>query len=102
LLFVLSGKHTYSLIIGYGQELVMKFLKIILLSLLIGVGVGMWLGVNIGREVPLYSNPFDTDSLNQKLKKATSETLDKGGQALEKTGQALEKTGQAMQDKLDK
>ncbi|MDX8386670.1 MAG: hypothetical protein R8M11_09190 [Gallionella sp.] len=74
-------------------------MKIILLSLLIGVGVGMWLGVNIGRNVPLYSNPFDTDSLNQKLKKVTSETLEKGGQALEKTGKALERTGQALQDK---
>jgi len=73
----------------------MRFLKIILLSLLVGVGVGMWLGVNIGREVPLYSNPFDTDSLNQKLKKATGKTLEKGGQALEKTGQAL-------QDQMDK
>ena len=80
----------------------MKFLKIIVLSLLIGVGVGMWLGVNIGRDMPLYSNPFDTDALNQKIKKATSETLDKGGQALEKTGQAIEKTGKALQDQMDK
>ncbi len=74
-------------------------MKTILLSLLIGVGVGMWLGVNIGRNAPLYSNPFETNSLNQQLKKVTSETLEKGGQALKNTGQALEKTGQALQDK---
>lgn len=73
----------------------MKQLKIILLNLAIGVAIGMWLGVNIGREVPLYSNPFDTESLNQKLKKATGETLEKGGHVLEKTGQEL-------QDKLNK
>jgi hypothetical protein len=54
----------------------------------------MWLGVNIGREVPLYSNPFDTQTLHQKLKNVTGETLEKGGQALEKGGQAL-------QDKLN-
>jgi hypothetical protein len=67
----------------------MKILKAILFSLVIGVAAGMWMGVNIGRGVPLYSNPFDTDTLNQKLKRATGETLEKGGQALEKTGQAM-------------
>jgi hypothetical protein len=73
----------------------MKQLKIVLLSMAIGVAIGMWFGVNIGREVPFYSNPFDTGSLNQKLKKVSGETLEKGGQALEKTGQAL-------QEKLNK
>jgi len=73
----------------------MKQFKVVLFGLVIGVAIGMWLGVNIGRGVPLYSNPFDTDSLNQKLKKATGETL-------EKSGQAIEKTGQAMQDQLKK
>jgi hypothetical protein len=72
-----------------------KHFKAVLLSLLVGVALGMWFGVNIGREVPFYSNPFDTAALNQKLKNATGETLEKGGHALEKTGQAL-------QDKLKK
>jgi hypothetical protein len=67
----------------------MKLLKAILFSLVVGLAAGMWMGVNIGREVPLYSNPFDTDTLNQKLKRATGETLEKSGQALEKTGQAI-------------
>jgi hypothetical protein len=73
----------------------MRFLKAIFVSLAIGVAIGLWLGVNIGREVPWYSNPFDTRTLNQKLKSVTGETLEKGGQALEKGGQAL-------QDKLNK
>jgi hypothetical protein len=73
----------------------MKQLKVILLSLVIGVAIGMWFGVNIGREEPFYSNPFDTYSLNQQLKRATGETLEKGGHALEKTGQSL-------QDKMGK
>jgi hypothetical protein len=68
----------------------MKQIKAILLSLIIGAAIGMWLGVNIGREVPLYSNPFDTHTLNQKLKSVTGATLEKGGQALEKSGQALQ------------
>lgn len=73
----------------------MKQLKVVLLSISIGVAIGMWFGVNVGRGVPFYSNPFDTGSLNQKIKKVSGETL-------EKSGQALEKTGQALQDKLDK
>lgn len=73
----------------------MKQLKIVLLNLAVGVAIGMWFGVNIGRELPIYSNPFDTEALNQKLKKATGETLEKGGHVLEKTGQNL-------QDKLNK
>jgi hypothetical protein len=73
----------------------MKHFKTVLLSLLVGVALGMWFGVNIGREVPFYSNPFDTASLNQKLKGVAGETLEKGGQAIEKTGQEL-------QDKLKK
>lgn len=68
----------------------MKQLKVVLISVALGIAVGMWFGVNIGREKPIYSNPFDTGSLNQKLKQATGETLEKGGQALEKTGQALQ------------
>lgn len=73
----------------------MKQLKAILLSFIIGGAIGLWFGVNIGREVPLYSNPFNPQSLNQKLKSVTGETLEKGGHALEQTGQAL-------QDKLKK
>jgi hypothetical protein len=75
----------------YGSlEEQMKQLKAILLSLVLGFAIGMWFGVNIGREAPFYSNPFDTRSLNQKLKSVTGETLEKGGHALEKTGQSLQ------------
>jgi len=68
----------------------MKQLKVILASVAFGIAIGMWFGVNVGREVPWYSNPFDTDSLNKKLKNATGETLERSGHALEKTGQALQ------------
>jgi len=73
----------------------MKQLKSLLLSLLIGVAIGMWFGVNIGRDEPFYSNPFNARTLNQKLKGVAGETLEKGGHALEQTGQSL-------QDKLNK
>jgi hypothetical protein len=73
----------------------MKNIKMILLGVVIGLATGLWLGVNIGREMPLLSNPFYKEPLNEKLKRLGGETLEKGGRALEKTGQEL-------QDKLGK
>lgn len=68
----------------------MKQIKIILISLVIGVLIGMALGVNIGRERPLLSNPFAKESLVDRAKRLGSETLEQSGKALEKTGQALQ------------
>jgi uncharacterized protein YxeA len=73
----------------------MKNIKIILFGVAIGVAIGLWLGINIGRETPLLSNPFYKETLNEKLKRLSGETL-------EKSGRALEKTGQELQDKLGK
>ena len=74
----------------------MKNLKILFFGAVIGVAIGLWLGVNIGREMPLLSNPFSYhESLPEKLKRVSGETL-------EKSGRALEKTGQELQDKLPK
>lgn len=73
----------------------MKNLKIILISLVIGVLIGMALGVNIGRGKPVLSNPFAKESLVEKAKQLGNETL-------EQSGKALEKTGQALQDKANK
>jgi hypothetical protein len=50
----------------------------------------MALGVNMGREKPLLSNPFEKESLVERAKKLGNETLEQSGKALEKTGQALQ------------
>lgn len=68
----------------------MKQFKTILISMVIGAIIGMALGVNIGREKPLLSNPFAKESLTDRVKRLGSETLEKSGKALEKTGQALQ------------
>ncbi len=68
----------------------MKQFKIILISLVAGILIGMALGVNIGRDKPLLSNPFARESLVDRAKQLGNETLEKGGKALEKTGQALQ------------
>lgn len=68
----------------------MKQFSIILISLVIGTLIGMALGINIGREKPLLSNPFVEESLVDRVKDLGSETLEQSGKALEKTGRALQ------------
>ena len=69
----------------------MKNYKIILASLMIGLIVGLALGINIGRDRPLISNPFAKESLTDKLMNLGNETLEQSGKALEKTGKALQR-----------
>ena len=68
----------------------MKQFSIILISLVIGALIGMALGINIGREKPLFSNPFAEESLVDRVKDLGSETLEQSGKALEKTGRVLQ------------
>ena len=68
----------------------MKQFSIILISLAIGALIGMALGINIGREKPLFSNPFAEESFVYRVKDLGSETLEQGGKALEKTGRVLQ------------
>ncbi|MBI4808530.1 MAG: hypothetical protein HY799_06265 [Nitrosomonadales bacterium] len=66
-------------------------IKTILVSLILGVLIGMALGVNIGRDKPLLSNPFaKQESLLDKARRLGSETVEESGKALEKAGQALQ------------
>ncbi|MBI5891512.1 MAG: hypothetical protein HZB47_12730 [Nitrosomonadales bacterium] len=67
-----------------------KQLKTIFICLVIGILIGMALGVNIGRNKPLLSNPFAKESLVDRAKALGNETLEQSGKALEKTGQALQ------------
>ena len=71
----------------------MKDLKMILLGLVIGLLIGHWFGVNIGKDKSIFSNPFAENTIQQKIKKS-------GEKLLEKSGEALEKGGKALKDKM--
>ncbi|ALC15424.1 hypothetical protein DSOUD_0636 [Desulfuromonas soudanensis] len=71
----------------------MKAFKIFLVGLILGLAVGLWFGVNLGRDEPLLSNPFSEKSLQKQLQKT-------GGEMLEKSGQALEESGKALKEKF--
>lgn len=54
----------------------MKFIKNLLLGMIIGIAFGMWWGVNIGKGQPFYANPF---------KSAQDRAVDKANQFIEGT-----------------
>lgn len=64
----------------------MKKLKLILFGVLIGLAVGMWFGVNIGKGKPVLSNPFDEPSLKQRLQESTGEAVERAGKKVEELG----------------
>ena len=64
----------------------MKSFKMLIIGALLGGLVGLWFGVNVGRDRPLLSNPFVGRTLSESLQntgKGIGELLEKGGQSLQ-------------------
>lgn len=53
----------------------MKKLKLIILGVIIGLCVGLWFGVNIGKGKSIYSNPFAEISLQDRIKQKGNEVM---------------------------
>lgn len=64
----------------------MKNLKLIIFGVIIGLAVGLWFGVNIGKGKPFYTNPFEGPTLTERLKKGTGEAVEKAGKKMEEIG----------------
>lgn len=71
----------------------MKKVKNFVVALIIGLLLGLWFGVNIGKGHAFYANPFKAATVKEQLKR-TGESI------MQKSGQALEKGGKALQDKM--
>lgn len=54
----------------------MKKLKLIILGVVIGLCVGLWFGINIGKGKSIYSNPFEEISLKERIKKKGNEVME--------------------------
>ena len=70
----------------------MKQIKALLGGIVIGLLLGLWFGVNLGRDKPLFSNPFTEPTVKEKLKQTGETLIEKSGEALEKGGKALQKS----------
>lgn len=63
----------------------MSAIKKLLMGFGAGIVIGLWFGVNLGKDQPLYSNPFHEASIKHRL-------VESGGDMLEKSGQALKRS----------
>ena len=70
----------------------MKQVKTAAIWLVVGLAIGLWFGVNIGKGKPVFSNPFEASTVKEKLRQTGDEILEKSGDALEKGGQALKES----------
>lgn len=75
----------------------MKQLKALLTGIVAGLLLGLWFGVNIGRDRPIFANPFTEPTVKQRLKQTGESLMEKSGEALEKGGKALQKSTQEAQ-----
>ena len=60
----------------------MSGIKKILIGLVAGIVIGLWFGVNLGKDQPFYSNPFHERSLKDRLFESGSNALENSGQAI--------------------
>lgn len=67
----------------------MKTIKSLLGGIVLGLLLGLWFGVNLGRDRPLLSNPFTEPTVQEKLKQTGKTLIEKSGETLEKGGKAL-------------
>ena len=58
----------------------MKIIKMLFMGTLFGLIVGLWLGVNIGKGNPIFSNPFAKENLQQKIKERVGESIEQLGE----------------------
>lgn len=67
----------------------MAKLKALLIGTVIGLLLGLWGGVNIGKGKPLYANPFAATTVSEQIKGAGKSALRQSGEALEKAGESI-------------
>ena len=67
----------------------MKSFKALLLGIAIGLLAGLWFGINIGKDKPWYSNPFEDKSVTDKIKSSIGEGVEKAGESIEQMGEDI-------------
>ena len=67
----------------------MRIMKLLFMGTLMGLIVGLWLGVNIGKGNPVFGNPFAEENLSKKLKEKVGTSIEKLGEDIK--GKKVEK-----------
>lgn len=74
-----------------------RFLRGFAVGLLLGGLVALWLGINIGKNQPLFSNPFAESPALQKAR----EYLDEAERTMERAKKAAERAGESASESLE-
>ena len=53
----------------------LKSIRQITFGIIIGLMLGLWFGVNMGKDKPIYSNPFAEENIQQKAKRKAEEVI---------------------------
>ncbi len=76
----------------------MRIFKYSLLSLTLGLLLGLWLGANVAKDQPLLSNPMAQPAVRERLKETGSTILRQSGKALEMGSEALVQGADALME----
>ena len=77
-----------------------RVLRSFALGLLVGGLVGLWFGMNIGKDQPLLSNPFAEVPLAQKAGRTAQDAVGKAREGVEKAGKAAKSGAEAVKKEL--
>jgi len=64
-------------------------MKKFILGLIVGILLGLPIGINMGKDVPLLSNPFADKPLSQRVKETTDAAKKKTDAMLDKTKKSI-------------
>ncbi len=54
----------------------------LIIGILVGLVLGLWFGVNLGRDRPIYANPFKEPTVAERAKAGAEALVEKGREAL--------------------
>lgn len=69
----------------------MKVIKTLITGIILGLAVGMWFGMNMGKGKPILSNPFADDNIPEKLKQKVGDKIEKLGEDIKGKVKEVEK-----------
>ncbi|MDD3518651.1 MAG: hypothetical protein PHQ14_09895 [Chromatiales bacterium] len=62
----------------------MRMLKYLVVGALFGLVIGLWFGVNIGRDKPFYANPFKEKALDERVRDSARDVYEDTRRKLDK------------------
>jgi hypothetical protein len=65
-----------------------------MIGIFIGLILGLWFGINMGKDKPVFSNPLAPNKVTTTIRESGEKVLEESGKALEETGKALQEQAQ--------